>query len=320
MTPSVGFIGLGVMGSRMAANLRAHEHDLTVYSRARRSAEALLRSGAKWASSPGALASQIDVLFTMLPHPRAITESALGTDGFLPAVRPGSIWVNCGTVNPSFAREMAAEAQSKRVRYLDAPVTGSKEPAARGELLFMVGGSTGDLEACRPLLMCMGKRIVHVGDVGLGSALKMVNNVLLAVTMEAFAEGAALGQALGIPRETIFDTLVGGPIAAPFLAAKRTRIDRNDYGDADFSLRWIQKDLHLASVSAYEAGVAMPVVNVAKEIYRLAMGHGFADLDFSAIYAFLSQSTDRLAGPAEIHQPADDNRRDATQKAYAARR
>ena len=88
--------------------------------------------------------------------------------------------------------------------------------------------------------------------------------------MEAFAEGAALGQALGIPRETIFDTLVGGPIAPPFLAAKRTRIDRNEYEDADFSLRWIQKDLHLASVSGYEAGVAMPVVNVAKEIYRLA--------------------------------------------------
>ena len=134
--------------------------------------------------------------------------------------------------------------------------------------------------------------------------MKMVNNLLLAVSMEAFAEGAALGHALGIPRETIFDTLVGGPIAPQFLAAKRTRIDRDDYDDADFSLRWIQKDLHLAALSGYEAGVAMPLVNAAKEIYRLAMRHGLADWDFAAIYSFLNQPSDRPAEPTEEHQSA----------------
>jgi 3-hydroxyisobutyrate dehydrogenase/glyoxylate/succinic semialdehyde reductase len=295
MASIVGFIGLGTMGSRMAANLRARGYDLVVFNRSRDSVETLLRTGATWATSPSTLASQVDFLFTMLPHPEAVTESALGADGFLNALRPGSIWVNCGTVNPSFAREMAATARSKRVRYLDAPVTGSKDVAAHAELTFLVGGDSTDLEACRPLLNCMGKRIVHVGDVGLGSALKMVNNLLLAVAMEAFAEGAALGQALGIPRETLFDTLVGGPTAPPFLAAKRARIDRDDYDDADFSLQWIQKDLHLASLSAYEAGVAMPVVNVAKEIYRLAMQQGLANRDFSAIFSFLNQSADRPA-------------------------
>src|SRR5207302_5525301 len=121
MTSRIGFIGLGIMGSRMAANLRAHGYDLIVFNRTRDNAEALLRAGAKWASSPSALASQVDVLFTMLPHPEAVSASALGTDGFLKALRPGSIWVNCGTVNPSFAREMAAAARAKRVRYLDAP-------------------------------------------------------------------------------------------------------------------------------------------------------------------------------------------------------
>ena len=121
--------------------------------------------------------------------------------------------------------------------------------------------------------------------------------------MEAFAEGAALGQALGISRETIFDTLIGGPIAPPFLAAKRTRLERNDYDNPDFSLRWIQKDLHLAAVSGYEAGVAMPLANTAKEIYRLAMRHGLADRDFSAIYSFLSQPTDRAGEPADKNQP-----------------
>ena len=289
MDMKIGFIGLGIMGSRMAANLRAHGYDLIVFNRTRDSAAALLRAGAKWGSSPTALAKQVDVLFTMLPTPEAVKASALDGDGFLQGLRPGSIWVNCGTVNPSFAREMAAAARSKRVRYLDAPVTGSMEVAGRGELLFLVGGDAADLEICEPLLLCMGKRIVHVGAVGLGSALKMVNNLLGAVSMAAFAEGAALGQALGVPRDAIFDTLIGGPMTAPMLSGKRTKIEQNVY-DAEFSLRWMQKDLHLASVSAYEAGVAMPVVNVTKEIYRLAMRHGLADLDFSAVYRVLNQA------------------------------
>jgi 3-hydroxyisobutyrate dehydrogenase/glyoxylate/succinic semialdehyde reductase len=228
----------------------------------------------------------------MLPNPEAVKASALGADGFLHGLRPGSIWVNCGTVNPSFAREMAAAARVKRVRYLDAPVAGSKDVAGRGELLFMVGGDASDLEVCRPLLLCMGQRIVHVGAIGLGSALKMVNNLLGAVAMAAFAEGAALGQALGVPRDALFDTLIGGPMAPPMLTAKRAKIEGGTY-DADFSLRWMQKDLHLASVSAYEAGVAMPVVNVTKEIYRLAMRHGLADLDFSAVYRLLNHTESR---------------------------
>ncbi len=308
MTPSmdmtVGFIGLGIMGSRMAANLRAHGYDLIVFNRTRDSAEPLLRASAKWGSSPTVVARQVDLLFTMLPTPEAVKASALVADGFLHGLRPGSIWVNCGTVNPSFAREMAAAAKSKSVRYVDAPVTGSKDVAGRGELLFLAGGDARDLEVCRPLLLCMGKRIVHVGAVGLGSALKMVNNLLGGVAMAAFAEGAALGQALGVPRDVIFDTLLGGPMTSPMLTAKRTKIEQGAY-DAEFSLRWMQKDLHLASVSAYEAGVAMPVVNVTKEIYRLAMRHGLADLDFSAIYRLLNHTESRTEDAAE-HQLVPD--------------
>jgi 3-hydroxyisobutyrate dehydrogenase-like beta-hydroxyacid dehydrogenase len=189
------------------------------------------------------------------------------------------------------------------VRYLDAPVTGSKDAAANAQLLFMVGGDAADLEVCRPLLSSMSQRIVHVGGYGLGSALKMVNNLLGAVAMAAFAEGAALGKALGVPRETIFDALLGGPMVAPVVAAKRAKIERNDY-QPDFSMRWMQKDLHLASISGYEAGVALPVVNVTKEIYRLAMREGYADQDFVAIYAFLNSKP----VPSGIHDqsPAAD--------------
>jgi 3-hydroxyisobutyrate dehydrogenase/glyoxylate/succinic semialdehyde reductase len=284
----VGFIGLGIMGSRMAANLRAHHFELVVFNRTRDKAESLLRAGATWGESPAAVAAEADVLFTMLAHPEAVGDAAFGATGFLSALRLGAIWVNCGTVNPSFARRMEEQAAAKRVRYLDAPVTGSKEAAARGELMFLVGGDATDLEVCRPLLACMGMRIVHVGGPGLGSALKMVNNLLGALAMAAFAEGAALGQALGVSRQILFDTLIGGPMVAPMISLKRAKIEHEDY-TPDFSLRWIQKDLHLASISGYEAGVPMPVANVAKEIYRLAMREGYADQDFAALYAFLNE-------------------------------
>ena len=292
MTFNVGFIGLGIMGSRMAARLRAQGCHLVVFNRERGKAEPLLREGAQWANSPATAAANADLVFTMLAHPEAVTAVALGANGFLGAMRPGSIWVNCGTVNPSFAQQMALEARARRIRYLDAPVTGSKDAATRGELTFLVGGDVADLDVCRPLLETMGQRIVHVGRNGMGSAMKMVNNVMLGVTMAALAEGLSLGEALGVPRQTILDTLAATPLTAPIVAAKRAKIERADYA-ADFSMRWLEKDLHLASVSAYESGAAMPVVHATKELYRLAMRGGFAEQDFSAIYEFLNPPVNR---------------------------
>ncbi len=299
MALRIGFIGLGIMGSRMAANLQAHGYQLVVVNRSREKADALLRNGATWAASAADAARQVDVLFTMLSQPEVVAAEARGPLGFLHAMTQGSIWVNTSTVNPSFARQMAGEARANGVHYLDAPVAGSKEAAARGELLFMVGGDDGDLDACASLLACMGTRVIHVGGVGLGSSLKMVNNLLGAVAMAAFAEGAALGQALGVPRQTIFDTFLGGPMVTPSVTAKRAKFEREDY-DTEFSIRWMQKDLHLASISGYESGVPMVIVNVTKELYRLAMREGYADLDISAIYAFLN----RPAPCADAHNSA----------------
>jgi 3-hydroxyisobutyrate dehydrogenase-like beta-hydroxyacid dehydrogenase len=299
MSFSAGFIGLGIMGSRMAANLQAHGHRLIVFNRSRNKADALVRHGAIWGESLEGTAGAVDVLFTMLSQPDVVAADALGPCGFLGAMVKGSIWVNCSTVNPSFARRMAARAQASGVRYLDAPVAGSKDAAARGELVFMVGGDAPDVDACRPLFDCMGKRVVHVGGQGLGSSLKMVNNLLGAVAMAAFAEGAALGQALGVPRETIFDTLMGAPMVAPSVAAKRTKFEHEDY-DTEFAMRWMHKDLHLAALSAYEAGAPMAIVNVTKELYGLAMRDGYADLDMSAIYAFLNRKGAPIHNAAHV--------------------
>ena len=166
-------------------------------------------------------------------------------------------------------------------------MTGSAAVAEQGKLVFWVGGEDSDLETIRSLLLCMGNKIVHVGGHGMGTSLKMVINLLIGNAMAAFAEGMALGEGLGISREVLFDSLLGMPAVAPFLAAKREKIETGNY-DPEFPLRWMQKDLHLASVSAYETDVALPVTNVTKEVYRLAMREGHATEDFSAIYDYLT--------------------------------
>jgi 3-hydroxyisobutyrate dehydrogenase-like beta-hydroxyacid dehydrogenase len=283
----IGFIGLGIMGSRMATNLQKQGHCLVVFNRTRAKAEPLLGPCGKFADSPAKLAEQVDVLFTMLAHPDAVEQAALGADGFLNYLRPGALWVDCSSVNPSFSKRMTAEAARRQVHFVDAPVTGSAPAAAEAKLAFWVGANTADLETIRPLLLCMGNKIVHTGGHGTGTAMKMVVNLLLGTGMAAFAEAMALGEGLGLSQELLFDSVLGTPAVAPFLAAKREKIDNHNY-EAEFPLRWMQKDMHLAAVSAYEAGVAMPLTNVAKEMYRLAMHDGHSTEDFSAIYAFLT--------------------------------
>jgi 3-hydroxyisobutyrate dehydrogenase/glyoxylate/succinic semialdehyde reductase len=186
---------------------------------------------------------------------------------------------------------MAAEAARREIRFVDAPVTGSAPAAAEAKLIFWVGADPDDLERIRPLLLCMGNKIVHAGGHGTGTSVKMVINLLLGTGMAAFAEAMALGKGLGLSSKMLFDSLLGTPAVAPFLATKRQKIESGNY-EAEFPLRWMQKDMHLASVSAYESGVAMPLTNAAKELYRLAMREGHATRDFSAIYDYLTSSHD----------------------------
>jgi 3-hydroxyisobutyrate dehydrogenase-like beta-hydroxyacid dehydrogenase len=294
----IGFIGLGIMGSRMAANLQKHGYSLVVFNRTRAKAEPLLGPCGTFSDSPAKLAEQVDVLFTMLAHPDAVEQAALGANGFLNHLRPNALWVDCSSVNPSFSKKMAAEAARREIHFVDAPVTGSAPVAAEAKLIFWVGADIADLERTRPLLLCMGNKIVHTGGHGAGTSMKMVINLLLGTGMAAFAEAMALGEGLGLTSKMLFDSLLGTPAVAPFLASKREKIESGNY-DAEFPLRWMQKDMHLATVSAYETGVAMPLANVTKEIYRLAMRDGHATEDFSAIYEFATDN-ERVTG--NVHE------------------
>ena len=285
----IGFIGLGIMGSRMATNLKKKGHDLVVNNRTRPKAEQLIASGALWAASPAEVAKQVPILITMLSTPEAVSETALtGKGSFFEHLKPGSLWIDCSTVNPSFSRSMAAEARRRKVRFIDAPVAGSKIPAEQGQLLFFAGGEKADVDEARPLLETMGKAVHHVGANGMGTAMKMVNNLMLSQAMVAFCEALVLGESLGMTKDALLTTLQSSPVSAPFLALKRGKLESGNF-EVEFPLRWMHKDMQLVSQTAYESGAAIPAASAAKEVYAAAVRKGLGELDFSAVYKVLAE-------------------------------
>ena len=284
----VGFIGLGLMGSRMANNLIRNGNQLFVYNRTKEKANNLINNGAKFINSVAELASQSEVIITMLSEPKVVKDVALGNGGFLNHLNKNSVWIDCSTVNPTFSKEMAMEARKKNIRFLDAPVSGSIKPAENGELTFLIGGEYADIEYCRTLFEAMGKKIIHIGENGKGTSVKMVINLLLAHSMLAFSEGILLGESLEISKEKLFEILFGGPVIAPFLAGKKDKLLHSNF-EAEFPLQWMLKDLRLALISAVENNLQMPLTESAAYIYEGASKSRHNEDDFSAIYEYIKE-------------------------------
>jgi len=284
----IGFIGLGIMGSAMASNLLKSDHQLYIYNRTKDKADTLIEKGAIWKDTPAELAKDIDVLFTMLEDPNAVENLAIGTDGFVNEMKEGSIWIDSSTVNPSFTKKMAGIALKNNIRFLDAPVSGSKVPAEKGELLFLVGGKASDMEEINPLFDLMGQKAVHMGDHGKGSAMKIMINQLLGQSMLAFSESVSLGMAMGLDKKMAMDVLLNTPVTAPILNVFRYRLDEENY-EPNFPLKHLQKDLHLFTETAFELNQAVPLTNAAKEVYAQAKQKGQGDLDFSSIFKFINE-------------------------------
>lgn len=284
----IGFIGLGIMGSRMANNLLQSGFDLIIFNRTKEKAAELLKEGAYWADSPREVAEKATVIFTMLANPDAVENAAIKEDGFLNTFSAGKLWVDCSTVDPMFTRKMAAEAANRGIRFVDAPVTGSRVPAELGELVFLVGGAKEDLDEIKPMLEAMGKDISYQGGVSKGTSMKLIINLMLAQSMAAFAEAVSLGESIGLNKEAVVNTLLNGPVTAPFLKGKKEKILEGDFL-ADFPLEHMQKDMQLVSQAAYEYNISLPIANLTKEIYAMARQHGFGKADFSAIYSYLAK-------------------------------
>ena len=287
---NVTFIGLGIMGQAMANNLLKENVKLTVCNRTKSKAQPLIDGGANWQNNPTDAVAEADVVFTMLSEPRVVEEVAFGNNGFVKAMKPRAVWADCTTVNPSFSKAMANKAADAGIRFMDTPVAGSRVPAENGELVFLVGGESQDLETISPFLDMMGKKTLHMGEAGKGAAMKMVVNMMLGHAMAAFSESVHLGVSLGIDRDFLMETLASLPVSAPFLAYKAGRMKQENY-EVEFPLEWMQKDLHLATVSAWEQDIALPVTNAAKELYALAKQQGLSRKDLSAVFKTLTKKS-----------------------------
>jgi len=281
------FIGLGIMGSRMAKNLLAEGVDLTVYNRSQEPVQNLVQVGARSAGSPQEAADGADLVFSMLSTPQVVADLALGEGGFLGAMKENSLWVDSTTVDPAFSRRCHQEAGRARVRFMDCPVAGSKPQAEKRELLIFAGGAERDLEEVGPYLEMMGRRVIHVGEAGMGSSLKILVNSLLAQAMAAFSETVLLGEALGLDQDFLLDILPGLAVSAPFTKAKAEKIRAADY-EVQFPLEWMHKDLDLVTKTAAGAGQPLFLANLVKELFQAAKEGGRARDDFSAIHQYLA--------------------------------
>lgn len=283
----IAFIGLGIMGSRMAAQLLKNGVDLSIYNRSPEPVNELVKQGAKTSSSIQEVVKEQDIVFTMLSTPEVVKSvMTIGDDAVLNHLKKGSIWVDCSTVNPSFSKSMEVIARQKQIHFVDAPVAGTKPHAANGDLVFFVGGNEEDAQIIAPYLDMMGKKVMHIGEVGKGASFKMLVNIMLAQSMIVFSEAVILGKKMGLDKSFLLNTLPNLVVSAPFTKFKASMILEDNY-DVQFPLEWMYKDLHLAIQTAYENKQPLFLASLAKELYAKGVEQGLGRLDFSAIHKLL---------------------------------
>ena len=284
MKPTVGLIGLGLMGGPMGLNLLKAGFPLIVWNRTRAKAEELVAAGAKLAADPRGVAGQADVLITIVSDPPAL-EEVLFAKGALAAMRPGSTLIDSSTVSPDLARRVAAACAERSIDFLDAPVTGGTWGAKKGELVFMIGGKAEVLERVKPVLEAMGKKLLLLGPNGAGQTVKLGMNLLLALQVDAFAESLALVTAAGVSADKLMEVLQSSMARSGVLDVKAPLMVKGEF-PASFPLRLMHKDVRLALELARERGVNLPCGEAAYATYSAVMGSSKDDPDFSAVARF----------------------------------
>lgn len=286
----VAVLGLGIMGSGMAHNLLRAGFALTVYNRTPQKAQALVAAGAQLAATPREAAQTADVVIGMVADDHGSRTIWLGDDGALAGLQSGATLIESSTLTTGWVRELAGLAQARGCTFLDAPVRGSKAQAESGQLGFLVGGDAASLEQARPVLEAMGQRIDHLGPVGSGATMKLVNNLMGGVQVAVLSEALLLAERAGLDMERVVDLLTNGAPGSPIVKGKAPRIVGRDY-TTEFALRWMHKDLSYALDEAVQHDVPLPTVAAAREIYRLALAHGHGDADFAAVAEALRPTT-----------------------------
>ncbi len=282
----VGFVGLGTMGSAMASNLAKAGFPLVVWNRTASKTDPLLRLGAKAAKSPAHVAAEADVVITMVSQPTDVEAVVLGPDGVLDGLKPRAVLIDMSTVSPSTSRKLAGAVTTKQAEFLDAPVVGSKGPAIEGTLVILVGGLPTTLERCRPIFAAMGKTIIHAGGIGMGSALKLATNLMLAHLVAGFSEGLLLVQRAGLDPKRYLEVLEASTFRSPWYQTKGVGMVKREFA-AHFALKHMAKDLRLMAELATDTKTTLPITNAIEYLFATAEANGRAELDYSAILAQL---------------------------------
>jgi 2-hydroxy-3-oxopropionate reductase len=280
--PSIGLIGLGVMGRPMAGNLLKAGYRVVVHDVDRAAVEALGADGAEAGSSPRGVAESTDVLITMLPDSPQVREVYLGPSGAFESLRPGWLAIDMSSIAPSTARELAARAAEDGADMLDAPVSGGDKGAIAGTLSIMVGGPEAAFERARPILQALGTTIVHVGPAGAGQVVKVCNQVVVGVVIEAVSEALVLGAKAGVDPARIADVLQGGLAATKVLELRRENFLAGRF-DPGFRVRLHLKDLKNALELAREVDVTIPAAAQVEQLMRSMLAAGRGDLDHSGL-------------------------------------
>lgn len=278
----LGFAGLGIMGAPMALNLLRGGHELAVWNRTPAACEPLVAEGATRAPSPAALAASCDVTFAMLADPAAALAVACGPGGIAEGLDGGRGYVDMSTVDPGTSAGIAAAVTRSGGRFLEAPVSGSRQPAEQGRLVIMAAGDRSLYDESGPLLDLMGKDRLYLGEAGRAARLKLVVNQVMGGMMASLAEGLVLARAAGLEPADLLTVLDAGALANPMFRGKGPRMLAGDFAVA-FPLRHMAKDLRLAREAAAQADLGQPVAEAAHEAFARALAAGDGDLDFSAV-------------------------------------
>lgn len=293
MKRKIGFIGLGAMGRHMAKNLIKAGYPLTVYDLNPQPVEELVSLGAKKGKTPAETAREVEVVITMLPADDEVKAVALGPDGILEGARKGSVFIDMTSLAPHTSKYVASEAQKKGVKFLDAPVSGGTIGAEKGTLTIMVGGDKALLDEHMEILKTMGKTVYHVGDVGMGETVKMVNQMLVGINLAGIVEALVLGTKLGVKPEVLYK-IIRASSGNSFMLDSRVPnfIFTGNFTQPGFAVDLLRKDLGLSLESAKVNKVPLYMTAQAYQYFTRATAEGLGKKDMSSLIELLEKTAE----------------------------
>ncbi len=291
----VAFLGLGIMGRPMAANLAKAGHEVSVWNRT----PGKTVEGARVGASPADAAKDAEVVWMCVSDTAAVEGLLFGADGVEQSLTDGMIVVDSSTISPAATRAFAQRLAQKGAHYVDAPVTGSKIAAEAGTLLFIVGGEESSIERIKPLFAAMGKKFFRMGETGKGQAAKLAMNLQIALIYEGFAEGLTLAAKLGVDAENLMPLINASMVHSGVVEYKAPFVLKRDF-TPNFPLRLMHKDIRLMLEAAKEARVKLPALEIVEEIYDVAAEDGGSDLDYASIITLLEKWAGVEVGHASV--------------------